>query len=326
MNPGRGERPRHLGRGLESLLSPITMPSGRVEETVASALDTPKMPPDKELSESLREVPIGSVSANPYQARTVWNEEDLRELSASVKANGVLQPILVRSFQGGYQVIAGERRFRAAQMAGLATVPALVRDVTDEQLFEWSLVENIHRRDLNAIERARAYQRYLGAFSLTQAEAAERLGEDRSVIANYLRLLDLPEEIRQMLVDGRLTMGHARAILSLPTDELRRKLANRALAGRLSVREVERLVRKHLEEDRWPNRKGGRRQPISLTWRTSCADTWGLTSSSRRNAMVKEAGSRSSSVRSTSSTGLRKLWAWRAAMAYESCKGGQNAT
>ena len=99
------------------------------------------------------------------------------------------------------------------------------------------------------IERAKAYQRYLGAFSLTQAEAAERLGEDRSVIANYLRLLDLPDEIRQMLVDGRLTMGHARAILSLPTDELRRKLANRALAGRLSVREVERLVRKHLEED-----------------------------------------------------------------------------
>ena len=139
---------------------------------------------------------------------------------------------------------------------GLASVPALVRQVTEEQLFEWSLVENIHRRDLNAIERAKAYQHYLNAFSLTQAEAAERLGEDRSVIANYLRLLDLPEEIRQMLIDGRLTMGHARAILSLPTDELRRKLANRALAGRLSVREVERLVRKHLEEDTTARPKG----------------------------------------------------------------------
>jgi ParB family chromosome partitioning protein len=207
------------------------------------------MPPDKELGDALRQLAVTSISPNPYQARTVWNEQDLADLAASVKANGVLQPILVRSFQGGYQLIAGERRFRAAQIAGLATVPALVREVTEEQLFEWSLVENIHRRDLNAIERAKAYQRYLGAFSLTQAEAAERLGEDRSVIANYLRLLDLPEEIRQMLVDGRLTMGHARAILSLPTDELRRKLANRALAGRLSVREVERLVRKHLEED-----------------------------------------------------------------------------
>jgi ParB family transcriptional regulator, chromosome partitioning protein len=253
MNQGRGDKPRHLGRGLESLLSPITMPFNvppvEIPEPVSSQGDVHKMPPDKELQESLRDLDIQSIAPNPYQARTVWSEEDLAELATSIKANGVLQPVLVRPFQGGYQLIAGERRFRAAQMAGLAKVPALVREVTDEQLFEWSLVENIHRRDLNAMERARAYQRYLGAFSLTQAEAAERLGEDRSVIANYLRLLDLPEELRQMLVDGRLTMGHARAILSLPTDELRRKLANRALAGRLSVREVERLVRKHLDEN-----------------------------------------------------------------------------
>jgi ParB family chromosome partitioning protein len=248
MQAGRIEKPRHLGRGLESLLSPINMPPIAMPEGTTLAQGVPKMPPDKELSDSLHQVPVGAISVNPYQARTVWNEADLAELAASVKANGVLQPILVRPFQGGYQLIAGERRFRAAQMAGLAAVPALVREVSDEQLFEWSLVENIHRRDLNAIERAKAYQRYVGAFSLTQAEAAERLGEDRSVIANYLRLLDLPEEIRQMLVDGRLTMGHARAILSLPTDELRRKLANRAMAGRLSVREVERLVRKYLEE------------------------------------------------------------------------------
>ncbi len=218
-------------------------------DAVSSQSDSYKMPQDKELQESLHELPIGSISANPYQARTVWNDQDLKELADSIKSNGILQPILVRPFQGGYQLIAGERRFRAAQMAGLARVPALVREVADEQLFEWSLVENIHRRDLNAIERAKAYQRYLAAFSLTQAQAADRLGEDRSVIANYLRLLDLPDEIRQMLIDGRLTMGHARAILALPTDELRRKLANRALAGRLSVREVERLVRKHLEED-----------------------------------------------------------------------------
>ncbi len=249
MSAGRSDRPRHLGRGLESLLSPINMVPVAIEDTPSVVADAPKMPPDKELSDSLRQLDVESISANPYQARTMWNEDDLAELAASVKANGVLQPILVRPFQGGYQLIAGERRFRAAQKAGLASIPALVRQVTDEQLFEWSLVENIHRRDLNAVERAKAYQRYVAAFSLTQAEAAERLGEDRSVIANYLRLLDLPDEIRQMLVDGRLTMGHARAILALPTDELRRKLANRALAGRLSVREVERLVRKHLEEN-----------------------------------------------------------------------------
>jgi ParB family chromosome partitioning protein len=262
MSSGRGERPRHLGRGLESLLGPITHAVGLSEEGTAG--NARNLPVDKELGASLREVALADVSPNPYQARTVWSEVDLAELTASVKANGVIQPIIVRPFQGAYQVIAGERRLRAAQMAGLARIPALVREVTEEQLFEWSLVENIHRRDLNAVERAKAYQRYLGAFSLTQAEAADRLGEDRSVIANYLRLLDLPEEIKQMLVDGRLTMGHARAILSLPTDELRRKLANRALAGRLSVREVERLVRKYLTENGAAKANGRAKAPHIL--------------------------------------------------------------
>jgi ParB family chromosome partitioning protein len=256
MNAGRSEKPRHLGRGLESLLSPINAQPVAIQDTRPLPLEASKMSPDKDLGESLQQLALESISPNPYQARTLWNEQDLAELAASIKTNGVLQPILVRPFQGGYQLIAGERRFRAAQLAGLTSLPALVREVTEEQLFEWSLVENIHRRDLNAVERAKAYQRYLGAFSLTQAEAAERLGEDRSVIANYLRLLDLPDEIRQMLADGRLTMGHARAILSLPTDELRRKLANRALAGRLSVREVERLVRKHSDEDPEAKPKG----------------------------------------------------------------------
>lgn len=206
------------------------------------------------MDQSLRELPLGSIAPNPYQARTVWDEEQLSELCESIKANGVIQPIIVRPFQGGYQLIAGERRFRAAELASLKSIPALVREVNDEQLFEWSLVENIHRRDLNAIERAKAYRRYLRAFSLTQSEAAERLGEDRSVIANYIRILELPSEIRDMLVGERLSMGHARAILGLPTDELRRKLANRALAGRLSVREVERLVRNYLGRDGKPEK------------------------------------------------------------------------
>ena len=249
MNTGRGDKPRHLGRGLESLLGPI------MSEQATSPALSPQVgadhnfPPDKDLRDSLRDLLLEQISPNPYQARSVWNEQDLIELAESIKANGVIQPIIVRAFRGGYQLIAGERRFRAAQKAGLARIPAMVRDVTDEQLFEWSLVENIHRRDLNPIERAKAYQRYLGAFSLTQAEASQRLGEDRSVIANHLRLLDLPEDVRRMLIDGQLTMGHARAILSLPSDELRRKLANRAMAGRLSVRDVERLVRKYLQEE-----------------------------------------------------------------------------
>jgi len=167
-------------------------------------------------------------------------------LTDSIRANGIIQPIIVRPIGTGFQLIAGERRLRAAELASLTSVPALVRRASDKQLHEWALVENIHRVDLNPIERAKAYQEYISTFSLTQAEAAERLGEGRSVVANYIRLLDLPHEIKQMLADGQLSMGHARAILALPTDELRRKLANRAMAGRLSVREVERLVRKYL--------------------------------------------------------------------------------
>jgi ParB family chromosome partitioning protein len=203
-------------------------------------------PPDKELHDSLQKIRIDSISPNPYQARTVWNEQELAELTESIKANGIIQPIIVRPIGTGFQLIAGERRLRAAEMACLTSVPALVRRASDKQLQEWALVENIQRVDLNSIERAKAYQEYISTFSLTQAEAAERLGEGRSVIANYIRLLDLPHEIKQMLADGQLSMGHARAILALPTDELRRKLANRAMAGRLSVREVERLVRKYL--------------------------------------------------------------------------------
>lgn len=253
MTPGKADKPRHLGRGLESLLGPISIAATPIQGRISDERprDNPtvvELPPDKELADSLQALALTTIQPNPYQARTVWNEADLQELADSIRANGVIQPVIVRPWQGAYQLIAGERRFRAAQMVGVSTIPAVVREVTDEQLFEWSLVENIHRRDLNPVERAKAYQHYLGAFSLTQTEAAQRLGEDRSVIANYLRLLDLPDELKQMLIDGRLTMGHARAILALPTDELRRKLANRALAGRLSVREVERLVRVHTTE------------------------------------------------------------------------------
>ncbi|UCG55670.1 MAG: ParB/RepB/Spo0J family partition protein [Phycisphaerales bacterium] len=242
----KGEKPRHLGRGLQSLLGPITEGAVQGPSLSNAAIAGPNFPPDKELHRSMQEIGVEAISPNPYQARTIWNEEELAELTESIKANGIIQPIVVRRAGSGYQLIAGERRFRAARLASLATVPALVREASDEQLLELALVENIHRVDLSPIERAKAYQNYITTFSLTQADAAERLGEDRSVIANYLRLLDLPEEIKEMLGDGRLSMGHARAILGLPTDELRRKLANRALAGRLSVREVERLVRRYV--------------------------------------------------------------------------------
>ncbi|MHC4738491.1 MAG: ParB/RepB/Spo0J family partition protein [Planctomycetota bacterium] len=240
------EKPKHLGRGLASLLGPITTDNDVENQAIPITAITAKLPPDKELHSSLRQIRIEAIKPNPYQPRTIWNEQELVDLAESIRSNGVIQPIIVRPDKSGYELIAGERRFRAAELASLTTIPALVREASDEQMLELALIENIHRTNLNPIERAKAYQSYLKTFSLTQAKAAERLAEDRSVIANHLRLLDLPTEIKQMLINRQLTMGHARAIISLPTDELRRKLANRAMAGRLSVREVESLVRKYL--------------------------------------------------------------------------------
>jgi len=246
MDGKKRDKPKHLGRGLQSLMSPIISKPDELAGRGDALPARSNLPPDKELRDSLREIPIDSIVANPYQVRTVWNEEELEDLAASIRANGLIQPVIVRISGLGYELIAGERRLRAAEMAGLTSIRAMVRSATDEQMLELALVENIHRVDLNPIERARGYKKYVDSFSLTQADAAERLGEDRSVVANYLRLLDLPDEIKQMLANRELTMGHARAILGLPSDDLRRRLANRALAGRLSVREVERLVRKYL--------------------------------------------------------------------------------
>lgn len=242
----RQKRP-HLGRGLESLLGPG---AGNVKPDLSSTEKdfVPGFPPDKELINSSRELPVDQISPNPFQPRTTWNDDELQDLTESIRSKGIIQPILVRRKDEGFEVIAGERRLRAAKLAGLVTIPAMLRDADDSEMLELALIENIHRTDLNPIERATAYQRYIESFSLSQTEAAKKLGEDRSVVANFLRLLDLPNEIKQMLIGQHITMGHARAILALPTDDLRRKLANRALAGRLSVREVEALVRRHLKE------------------------------------------------------------------------------
>ncbi|MHC4387279.1 MAG: ParB/RepB/Spo0J family partition protein, partial [Planctomycetota bacterium] len=184
------EKTKHLGRGLQSLLGPITIEGKDLPLPAAAADISHNFPSDNELRESFREIEIDSISPNPYQARTVWDEKELEDLAESIRANGIIQPIVVRPAGSGYQLIAGERRFRAARLASLTTIPAWIREATEEQLLEWALVENIHRSNLNPIERAKAYYNYVSTFSLTQAEAAARLGEDRSVIANYVRLLD----------------------------------------------------------------------------------------------------------------------------------------
>jgi ParB family chromosome partitioning protein len=223
-----------------------------------------KFPLDKELASGLLELAIDSLLPNPYQPRTEWDDGELKALAESIKVNGVIQPVIVRAVDGKYQLIAGERRLRASRLAGLKAIPAIVKTATDAEMLELALVENIHRTDLNPIERAQAYQNYIKEFSLSQAEAAGRLGEDRSVVANYIRLLDLPGDIKRMLNEKQLTMGHARAILALPTDELRRKLANRAMAGRLSVREVERLVRNYTEGGASDKQKPERTKPAHI--------------------------------------------------------------
>ena len=233
----------HLGRGLEALLGPMSKQSPN-----ASSDNESKFPADPLLLKSGSEISVDLIEANPYQPRTVWDEQQLGDLAQSIKENGIIQPIIVRKNTDGYEIVAGERRYRAACMAGLHKVPVLERAATDDEMLELALVENIHRSDLNPLERAKAYQRFIKTFNLNQTEAAKRLGEDRTVVANHLRILGLPTDIKDMLSDGTLSMGHARAILALPSEDLRRKLANRALAGRLSVREVERLVREYIEK------------------------------------------------------------------------------
>jgi len=241
------EKKRHLGRGLASLLGPNAANVESIAIEPEPAQEPVKFPPDTQAQNALQDVPVDRIQPNPYQPRTHWNDEDLHDLSESIKTSGLIQPILLRKTDTGFQVIAGERRLRAAKLAGLENITAMVRDASNEEMLELALIENIHRANLNPIERALAYKKYQDTFELSQTDTAKKLGEDRSVVANYLRLLDLPNTVKQMLIDGDLSMGHARAILALPTIDLQQKLAARALTGRLSVREVERLVRQSIQ-------------------------------------------------------------------------------
>jgi len=188
------------------------------------------------------EAPISALEPNPFQPRAAMDPGRLAELTASIRETGIVQPILVRRRGDRFQIIAGERRFRAAQAAGLATVPVSVRDVADEHMLEIALVENIQREELNAIEEAQAFQRLQDEFSLTQEEIARRVGRDRTTIANTLRLLRLPRELREMVAGAHLDAGHGRALLALDRAEDQLALGREAARKGLSVREVERRV------------------------------------------------------------------------------------
>jgi ParB family chromosome partitioning protein len=206
----------------------------------------------------LLEVPVNAVAPNPKQPRTNFDDEAIAALAASIREVGILQPVVVRKSDGGYELIAGERRLRAARMAGLATVPVVVRDTDDSDTLREALIENIHRQDLGPIELAEAFRQLLEELGLKQEELADRVGVSRSHIANTIRLLQLPLEAQQLLTDDRIQAGHARALLSLGDADAQNALALRAAAEELSVREVEDLVRRYLEGPSQPARPAER--------------------------------------------------------------------
>ncbi|HEX2046545.1 MAG TPA: ParB/RepB/Spo0J family partition protein [Acidimicrobiales bacterium] len=193
-----------------------------------------------------QELPIGAISPNPRQPRTQFDEETLAALTASVRELGVLQPVLVRATGGGaYELIAGERRWRAAKRAGLALIPAIVRTVDDTTSLEQALVENVQREDLNPLDEAAAYQQLLEDFHLTHDELAARVGKSRAAISNTLRLFQLPPTVQRMVAEGRLTAGHARALLTTPDRAFQESLAQRIVTDGMSVRAVEEVARQH---------------------------------------------------------------------------------
>src|SRR2546426_4867562 len=214
------------------------------------------LPPTPDSAVIATELSIDAITANPQQPRKDFNDSSLRDLAASLGQTGVLQPVVVRRVGQGYQLIVGERRWRAAKLAGLTRIPAVVRDATDAQSLELALVENLLREDLNPMEEAEAYQRLLAEFGWTQEELAQRVGRDRSSIANCLRLLKLPELIQDDLRAGRLTMGHARALLSLDSPAEQLKLRSEILAHSWSVRATEAGVQR---KQRHVARRAGRR-------------------------------------------------------------------
>lgn len=192
----------------------------------------------------VNEVDINAIAPNPDQPRTNFKREELEELSASIQKDGLLQPILVRPLEGGtYQIIAGERRWQASKLAGLQQVPIRVKEATDDKALELALIENIQRSDLNPIEEAYGYRRMMERLNMTQAEVAQAMSKGRSTVANALRLLELPEEAQQLLFEEKITAGHARAILSIPTKEGRERLTRKLVEEKLSVREAEALAR-----------------------------------------------------------------------------------
>ncbi len=231
------QKKRGLGKGLEALL------------TEGERRTTRRL-----MDDITEEIPIDQIAPNPHQPRRRFDEEALAELAASIRVHGVLQPlILARADPTSpvpYYIVAGERRWRAAKMAGLTHVPAIVKDATRQQLVEWALVENVQRTDLNPLEAAAAYKSLIDGFGLTQAQVAERVGKSRAAVANTLRLLNLPPEAQAALLEGKISEGHGRALLALDDPDMQRRVLKHIIEKGLSVRETEALVRRIVQGDK----------------------------------------------------------------------------
>ena len=223
-----------LGRGLEQLFSNESLYSNPLDTLDKMVEETPK--------EEVVEVKLSELRSNPYQPRRNFDEEKLKELSESIKEFGVLEPILIKKSIHGYEIIAGERRYRASQMAGLETIPAVIKDFSDENMMQIALLENIQREDLSAIEEAEAYSKLVRSLGISQEELARRMGKSRSHITNMIGLLKLPEEIKQDVVDGLISMGHARVLSKLEDKNKIMELANKIKSNHMSVRDLESIA------------------------------------------------------------------------------------
>ena len=231
-----GKTARGLGKGLDSLI-PDTVGEAKAKKDAAES----KTPGDTAAQETL--VKITAVEPNRKQPRKNFDEDSLQELADSIRQVGVIQPILVQDRKDHYEIIAGERRWRAAKLAGLKEVPVIIRDYTEQEIMEISLIENIQREDLNPIEEAQAYKRLLEEFNLKQDEVAERVSKSRTAVTNSMRLLKLGEKVQQMVIDEMISTGHARALLAVEDQEEQYELAQKIFDEKLSVREVEKLVK-----------------------------------------------------------------------------------
>lgn len=251
---------RALGRGLDALLSP----------RATTAAKPPSIPPSTTPA-AAQKLPVDQIQPNPLQPRREFRQQALDELAQSIRANGVIQPLIVRKVGDSIQLVAGERRLRAATLAGLTEVPVVYTQISDEHLLEVTLIENIQREDLNPLEIAEAYQRLILELGLNHEQIAERTGKDRSTITNHLRLLRLPHEVQQLLADRKLSMGHARALVAIEDSNVQIHLANQASAEALSVREVERLVRDATDSPRTAKAKTGRVPELDPNWKAALA-------------------------------------------------------